>query len=354
MASLALVLLMLFSLSSCKKTGEESSSSSSSSSSASSSESEEESSIYLLDRLTGLYTLSQRGANKRPVAVMINNIDEALPQYGIGAADILFEIPVEGGITRMMGVYGDMYEIPDICSIRSCRYYYPIFALGFDAIYVHWGCEVNYAQKTLTSLGVDRVSCEVNYTGDLVGRDEQRIADGYAVEHTGKVYGKYFPIAFSDLGLRINLEEDAPKTVFAFNDPESPADLSSAKTSKINLAFSSSYFSTFKYNETEKVYYKEHSGDPQIDGVTGKQLSFTNVLALETTIGTLEGKLRSVDWKGGTGYCFSNGTYIEITWSKDDEYSPIKIFDKDGKEVTLNAGKTYIGIISSGKTEIGD
>ena len=32
---------------------------------------------------------------KRPVAVMVNNVDAALPQYGISAADLIFELPVE-------------------------------------------------------------------------------------------------------------------------------------------------------------------------------------------------------------------------------------------------------------------
>ena len=38
----------------------------------------------------------------RPVAIMINNIQQSLPQKGIGAADIVYEMPVEGPITRLM------------------------------------------------------------------------------------------------------------------------------------------------------------------------------------------------------------------------------------------------------------
>lgn len=87
--------------------------------------------------LTGLPTLTDGAIGKRPVAVMVNNVDAALPQYGISAADLIFELPVEYDLTRLMAVYGDYTQVPDVCSVRSCRYYYPILAVGFDAVYVH-------------------------------------------------------------------------------------------------------------------------------------------------------------------------------------------------------------------------
>ena len=46
-------------------------------------------------------------AGKRPVAVMISNIKDALPQYGTKAADVIFECPVKAGSPRMMAIYQD-------------------------------------------------------------------------------------------------------------------------------------------------------------------------------------------------------------------------------------------------------
>ena len=83
--------------------------------------------------LTGVADLSEEAVGKRPVAVMINNIEAALPQYGISEADLLFELPVEGGVTRLMALYGDYTAVPQVCSVRSCRYYFPILAAGYDA-----------------------------------------------------------------------------------------------------------------------------------------------------------------------------------------------------------------------------
>ena len=78
--------------------------------------------------LTGWANLSEKAIGKRPVAVMVNNVKAALPQYGISQADIIFELPVEGDLTRLMAMYADYTKVPDICAIRSCRYYYPAIA----------------------------------------------------------------------------------------------------------------------------------------------------------------------------------------------------------------------------------
>ena len=40
-------------------------------------------------------------AGARPVAIMLNNLKKALPQLGVSQADLIYELPAEGGITRM-------------------------------------------------------------------------------------------------------------------------------------------------------------------------------------------------------------------------------------------------------------
>lgn len=76
---------------------------------------------------------------------MVNNIPAAMPQYGVEKADIIFEIPVEGDQTRFMALYADYTTVPQICAIRSCRYYFPALSQGFDAFYVNWGIDDSIA-----------------------------------------------------------------------------------------------------------------------------------------------------------------------------------------------------------------
>ena len=95
----------------------------------------------------------------------------------------------------------------------------------------------------------------------------------------------------------------------------------------------------FNYFDTAVFY---------MDGKSEKQLAFDNVLVLQTEVKNYQGTvLVEIDWKGGTGYYATNGTVREIVWSKKDEKSPIKLFDAEGNPISINTGKTYIGVGAS-------
>ena len=56
---------------------------------------------------------------------MVNNVQKAMPQYGVGQADVIFEIPVEGDATRFMAMYGDYTKVPKVCPIRKLPLLFP-------------------------------------------------------------------------------------------------------------------------------------------------------------------------------------------------------------------------------------
>ena len=54
---------------------------------------------------------------------------------------------------------------------------------------------------------------------------------------------------------------------------------------------------------------------------------------------------RLVKWQGGensVGYYISGGVKQEIYWIKESESDMIRFYDKNGNEITVNRGKTYI------------
>ena len=73
-------------------------------------------------KLTGRLVDAEVGT-KRPMAIMLNNIYDACPQAGIEEAGIVYEAPVEGGLTRLMGIFEDYRGMEKIGSVRSCRDY---------------------------------------------------------------------------------------------------------------------------------------------------------------------------------------------------------------------------------------
>ena len=123
----------------------------------------------------------------------------------------------------------------------------------------------------------------------------------------------------------------------------------------VNISFNK-YKSAFKYNADEKVYYKTRNGDEHIDGKTENQVSFTNVIVLETSIDVRDAKGRkNIDWKGGPdakGYYISGGNAQEIRWSKSGEYDYLKFTDLNGNELKLNRGKSYIAFTYPDNTKL--
>ena len=298
----------------------------------------------LVNPLTGESGYNAAAAGKRPVAVMVNNLKDALPQYGIEQADIVYELPGEGGITRLMAVYADYTAVPDVCSVRSCRYYYPLLCLGMDAIYVHWGSDKTIALDTLNRTGIDHLDGE--YDSGLFSRDQER-AGSYATEHIGYIKGDELAGKIAEKGFRTDTAAEYAGNYFNFapeGEKVTPADMTAAT---VTVNFSGEYFSTFNFDAASGTYLKQHSGNPHIDGRTGAQLNFENVFVLQTSIGSYDGYLLDIALTGGTGYYFTNGGAQPITWSKATENSPIEIFGADGTEITANVGESYIGILGS-------
>lgn len=303
--------------------------------------------------LTGLPDLSEGAIGKRPVAVMINNHEAALPQYGIAQADIMYEIPVEGDISRMMAIYGDYTTVPKICPVRSCRAYFPSFALGYDAFYVHWGSD-DTIWDYLLSLNLDMYDGMSN-AGGLFGRDENRLAAGYSLEHTGYFDGTGFASLVASEGKRTDLSEALQgKTAFQFYGLDEQVKPQGQDCRQIHINFGATT-TDFSYDEASKTYLKSVYGTPQMDGNTNTQLAYTNVFILETEISVRDEEgHKDVNWRGGkdhVGYYISNGAVQKIHWEKaQDERSQLKFYDESGKEIQVNRGKSYIAVNYAGQS----
>lgn len=301
--------------------------------------------------LTGLGDLSEEAIGKRPVAVMVNNIMAAMPQYGVEQADIIFEIPVEGTHTRMMALYADYTAVPKICAIRSCRYYFPVFSEGFDAFYVNWGMDETM-RAYVESLTIDQIDGMYN-PGGMFGRDQARLNSGYALEHTGYFDGTMIASYVQSQGKRLELEADKTGPAFVFNGMNEQVKPEGDACTKVNVDFGG-HTGTLTYDESSKTYKKDNCGEPQIDGKTGNQLGFTNVFILETSITVRDNEGRkAVDWEGGkdaVGYYVSNGAVQKINWSKDSEDGRLRFFDENGEELSINRGKSYIAVNYANQT----
>ncbi len=307
---------------------------------------------YNQNLLTGIGDLSAEAIGKRPVAVMVNNANQARPQYGIEQADVIFEIPVEGKITRLMALYADYTAMPKICPIRSCRYYFPSIAKGFDAFYVHWGSDQTILGY-LNSLGVDRLDGLSNAYG-LFGRDQSRRNSGYSLEHTGYFDGTKFAEAINSSGKRLDLKAEKADTAFKFCGMDEIVTPTGSACNSVHIDFGPTT-STFNFDASTGKYVKKMNGTNHVDAVAGTILSFQNVFVLETSMyvrdeaGHLE--LNYVGSSSAKGYYISNGVVENIHWMKENGSAAgdLKFFKENGEELTINRGKSYIAYCSRGE-----
>lgn len=304
--------------------------------------------VITIDRtnpFTGADDLSDKALGKRPVAVSVNNVSPSLPQYGISSADMIYEFEVEYGLTRLLAFWADYTKVPDLCSVRSARYFFPVTAMGYDAFYVHWGFYYP-DQSYIDSLDFDEFEGLYNQA-NLYGRDQNRLDAGYALEHTSVFYGSKLASELENGDYRLDLKESKKGTAFNFAKEEITA--SDEECTKVYVDFGGQD-STFNYNGS--TYDKLHNGNPHKDQSTGEQLTFKNIFILETDITVFNSAGRNtVDWQGdenSAGYYITNGTIQKIHWEKTSEEDYLKFYDENGKEIEVNKGKSYITYTSPG------
>ena len=310
--------------------------------------------------LTGEDGYSDEAVNHRPVAVMINNHPDSYPQYNIGQADVIFEFVVEHNLTRFLAVFADYANVPYLVSVRSYRYYFPAVSSGFDAIYVHWGAD-NTKMDYYNSLNLDSYDGMSNTY--LFGRDQERLDAGYALEHTSCLYGYLLPDQLAADGKRTTLKDEYLGEAFnfvPFGTVRVPEEMT-VNFANIEYGQQSTQFT---YNESTGLYEKFANDNPQIDGISGEQLTFENVLILYTEISARddypEADRKNLDVFGGldkdyaVGYYLTEGHAEQIRWAKADESSRLKFYDMDGNEITINRGKSYITYTYADSAELSD
>ncbi len=293
--------------------------------------------------LTGEW-MDEEVAGMRPYAVMIGNTVDALPQYGLAKADIIYEVPVEGSYTRLMAVFQDPAEAERIGSIRSCRHYFISFAREFDAIYAHYGHTV-YAQPILDLAEVHNISGmdgsveSVAYYRDKSRKSPHNVfttAEGLAAASEKKGYPTAYHAAYQG------------HYQFAAADaPQLPANGIPA------LVVSPGYLVNkpwFVYNEADGLYYRYQFKKEHIDGGEeegNQQLKVKNILIQYCGWSNMDenGYLDIDTLSGGEGKYITNGRVMDVTWRRENEDSPTRYYDPAGKEILLNPGKTWVCIV---------
>ncbi len=284
-------------------------------------------------------------SNTRPISVMINNHKSAQPyQAGLNDAYLVYEIVVEGGITRMLALYKDS-DATKIGPIRSARHYYLDYNSENGAMYGHHGWSPQ-AKSQIASEGIDNIEID-DYK---YGWRDKEIDTSY--EHT--LFTDYENLVTKASSV---YKHDMTTTVepllnYSIEDTKINEMEQAVAATNVSIKYSSYQTNEFKYNEETMQYEKYSNGTASVDYVTKDPVVAKNIIVYEVRNYSIDSYGRQdIDNIGsGEGTLISNGYSIPIKWSKASATAKTVYTYLDGTEIDVNDGITHIQIMPTSGT----
>lgn len=305
---------------------------------------------------------------RRPLAVMVENHEEARPQSGLSYADVVYEAVAEGGITRYMAVFycGAAAQEVTVAPVRSARTYFLPWVLEYDALYNHVGgagncndstvderakalCQIdNWKIRDMDQFGISFPTCYRNY---------DRLDHPVATEHTMVCFvSKLYNLA-SERGLGASdtkgVKWNAKFEPWKFKDD--------ADAGSRGASFSASFVAwkgyenlfgvRWEYDHSTNDYKRFMAGAPDIDLETKEQIRTKTVILLfakETGPVDEHKHLLYANVGSGDAIVYLDGKTTKATWKKPLKDSRTKFYDSSGKEMSLNRGQVWIEMLPIG------
>lgn len=276
--------------------------------------------------LTG--EVARGGVPQRPVlAVKVENYPDARPQAGLQSADIVYEEPVEGGITRFIALFqcSGVDRVGPVRSVRTTdpkvlsQFGVPILAFSGGAADV-----VRIVERA------NLVPVDETRGGTAFSRDDSRPSPHNLYVDPRALY------RVAQDGRR------PPSPVFAYADE---IDGRSRRVSSIHLPFSSTYADVYwAWSRKAGEWRRSHGDVPHVDE-SGDPISAANVIVqmVPVVIGLHGGVSPYLDLTGaGRAYVFRDGRMIVGRWERRSPHDVTTFVTRDGQEIAMAPGRTWV------------
>jgi hypothetical protein len=278
---------------------------------------------------------------ERPaLGIKIGNYPGDRPSAGLNQADIVFEEPVEGAITRLLAVF-QCREASLVGDLRSARE--PdvgILSQLSDPLFVHaGGIDPIIALLAQAPLQDDNL-----YSGDrgnAIITEQSRVAPYATFVNTASLW------AFNPA------DKTPPAPIFHYSGAL-PRGAVAGSGQSVHIPFSSTSDVTWEWNPS-RGYLRYYSGQPDIL-LDGTQTTAANVVVMtvpttngpwvENSEGGLEVQVQSL----GTGplLVMRDGAAIAGTWSRSTSTQPATLTATGGAPITLQPGNTWVELVPQG------
>jgi hypothetical protein len=259
-------------------------------------------------------------------------IDEGLPARkhfrGIEKADVIFEIPAEGGIPRLLAFFSSDSFPEQIGPVRSARPYFVEIAETIASAYVHAGGSPDALEMLLSSrmANIDEIENDPRF---LREKDIARPHNLFLLPE------KVLPEIPDDI---------SNMPIFAFGEP---SNLNSIPAENISLRHSNANHSvSYTYSLSQDCYTR-------LQDFETADICPNTLLVLKTDIWILENDEKnrlSVRTTGqGELTLFFDGKMMKGKWQRKEK-SGFSFTDADGNELRIPTGKTFVHILGASES----
>jgi hypothetical protein len=272
------------------------------------------------------------------LAVKVENLPSARPQYGLGGADVIYEEPVEGGITRFIVVY-QCHDTPRIEPIRSGRIVDPDIVRQFGAhpLFAYAGAiqpaVAAIDSSSLVDVGVNRAPASA------YPRDGARAAPHNLMSSTTALYAA---------GIEEHAPQEAPPPVFTFG--KLPASGQPATAVHIPYTYSDV---TWTWEPGAQQWARSYADTGPATLGDGGQIMAANVVVMKVVmypspyVEDATGAHENLLTLTGTGpaQVFRDGTVVTGTWNRPSLSQTTRYVDSTGNVIPLSPGPTWVELV---------
>lgn len=311
--------------------------------------------------LTGKRPASLMLLERRPLAIKITNFPRSVrPQWGLNAADHVWEYYLEDELTRFVGIYYGQ-EAERVGPVRSARpfdehilYMYKAiltFAYGDKRLMDRWVADNKVSpymviQKPDNCPPMCRIGAEDDYNNLFTNTAEL----SKYVSERGTSNGRQLleGLRFEAEGMTASGGESADRVEIRFS-PES----------YLYWDYQPGTRRYLRWQDTERRASGEESYAPLTDSLDGKQVAADNLVLLmvpseyiyvSTSTDVIQHRLEG----SGTGFAVRDGRIFPINWRRQQPADLVQLTLPSGKPYLLKPGNVWYEVLSDLTTYTSD
>lgn len=288
-------------------------------------------------------TVVYRGEQtKRPLAVVVDNDPAAWPVSGLSRACIVYEVPVEGGLTRFIALYQHL-DTAMIGPVRSLRSHFVPFVTENGALVAHVGGSPAGLAAASNLSRLDELTLAEPF---WLASDRERPYATYT--NTDKMRTTAVHLGFSTAA-------DSAMTAIASFDDATAFTAATASTGatapqaadRISIGGGKLARVDYRYDTASLTYIRAVGGRDVRDGTGAVSPKTVIVLTLPKSARASDPEATiKLAGQSGTATYYSEGVAVRGTWSRDASAAGrLQLGDAAGKPIVLRPGQIWVHLV---------